>query len=106
MQGETNKKGLTGLSPQVNDVIIYKDHNNQPRFGIIQRVLEKNKVLVKTTHYKKIDQLEMHIRKISLIYRPKENLGHFPLNLDIKGEQINSVMNKDISIDELLALLK
>ena len=57
-------------------------------------------------YYKKIDHLEMHIKKISLIYRPKENLGHFPLNLDTKGEQINKVMNKDINIEEFLALLK
>ena len=106
IQGDTNRKSFTGLIPQVNDIIIYKDHNNQPRFGIIQRILEKNRVLVKTTHYKKIDELVMHVRKISLIYRPKENKGHFPLNLERKSEQINSVMNQDISLDEFLELLK
>ena len=50
--------------------------------------------------------LVMHVRKISLIYRPKENKGHFPLNLERKSEQINSVMNQDISLDEFLELLK
>ena len=48
----------------------------------------------------------MHVRKISLIYRPKENKGHFPLNLERKSEQINSVMNQDLNIDEFLELLK
>ena len=84
IQGDTNRKSFTGLIPQVNDIIIYKDHNNQPRFGIIQRILEKNRVAVKTTHYKRIDELVMHVRKISLIYRLKENKGHFPLNLERK----------------------
>ena len=37
--------------------------------------------------------LVMHVRKISLIYRPKENKGHFP-------------MNQDLNIDEFLELLK
>ena len=63
VQGEGNKKGLTGLYPEVNDVVIYKDHNNLPRFGIIKKVFGKNKVLVRTTHYKKVDQLEMTSRR-------------------------------------------
>ena len=51
VQGERNKKGLTGLYPEVNDVVIYKDHNNLPRFGIIKKVFGKNKVLVRTVSY-------------------------------------------------------
>ena len=106
MQGDTNRKSFTGLVPQVNEIIIYRDHTNQPRFGIIQKILEKNRVAVRTTHYKRIDELVMHVRKISLIYRPSENKGHFPLNLKKKSEQINSVLNQDINIDQFLELLK
>ena len=68
MQGDSNRKSFTGLVPQVNDIIIYNDHTNQPRFGIIQKILEKNRVAVRTTHYKKINELVMHVRKISLIF--------------------------------------
>ena len=106
MQGDSNRKSFTGLVPQVNDIIIYNDHTNQPRFGIIQKILEKNRVAVRTTHYKKINELVMHVRKISLIFRPSEYKGHFPLNLKEKSGQINSVLNQDINIDQFLELLK
>ena len=87
-------------------MVIYKDHNNLPRFGIIKKVFGKNKVLVRTTYYKKVDQLEMHIKKISLIYRAKENAGHFPLSLDTKSEQRSDVMNKEVNIEEFLSCIQ
>ena len=104
VQGEGNKRGRSGLYPVVGDVIIYNDHAKLPRFGVITKIFNKNKVSVKTKHFKAIEELEMHIKKVSLIYRKCENSGHFPKDLGKRNDNNDSVM-KGLSVDEFLTCI-
>ena len=88
----------------VGDIIIYNDHAKLPRFGVITRIFNKNKVSVKTKHFKAIEEKEMHIKKVSLIYRKCENSGHFPKDLGKRNDNNDSVM-KGLSVDEFLSCI-
>ena len=86
--------------------VIYSDHAGLPRFGVITKVFGKNKVNVKTRHFKDIEEKEMHIKKVSLIYRKCENEGHFPKHLDKKNDQYSdSIMKERLNIDEFLSCI-
>ena len=85
IRDEENKRGTSGLYPMIGDIVIYRDHAGLPRFGVITKIFGKNKVNVKTRHFKVIEEKEMHIKKVSLIYRKSENKGHFPKHLDKKN---------------------
>ena len=78
LQGEKNKRATSGLHPMVGDIVIYSDHTGLPRFAVITKVFGKNKVNVRTRHYKDIEEKEMHVKKVSLIYRRCEHEGAFP----------------------------
>ena len=88
----------------MNDVVIYKDHNGLHRFAVIIKLFGKNKVIVKTKHYNQTQELEMHIRKISLIFRETDYQGHFPKNIG-RGSVKNSdlLIREKLSIDEFLS---
>ena len=106
IQGEENKRGTSGLYPMVGDIVIYNDHAGLPRFGVITKVFGKNKVNVKTRHFKLIEEKEMHVKKVSLIYRKCENEGHFPKHLDKRNDQyIDSMMKEGLSVDEFLSCI-
>ena len=104
-QGEKNKKAVgSGLYPAVDDIVIFKDHNGLPRFAVIIKLLGKNKVIVKTKHYNQIQELEMHIRKISLIFRGTDYQGHFPKNIGRGSVKNSDLLNREkLSIDEFLS---
>ena len=69
---QSNPKEL--LSPKVGDVVLYKNSDTPPqtRYGLIQEVLKKNQVVVKSQLFGKPADLKMHIRTISLLFRPAE----------------------------------
>ena len=56
-------KGASGLYPMIGDFVIYRDHTGLPRFGVITKIFGKNKVNVKTRHFKVIEEKEMHIKR-------------------------------------------
>ena len=62
------------LSPMIGDVVLYKNSDTPPqtRYGLVQEVLRKNQVLVKSQLLGKPADLKMHISTISLLFRPAE----------------------------------
>ena len=56
IRGEENKRGTSGLYPMIGDFLIYRDHAGLPRFGVITKIFGKNKVNVKTRHFKVIEE--------------------------------------------------
>ena len=89
----------------VGDIVIYNDHAGLPRFGVITKIFGKNKVSVKTRHYKLIEEKEMHVKKVSLIYRKCENNGHFPKHLGKRNDQYSDSIMKGLSVDEFLSCI-
>ena len=60
----------------------------------------------KTRHFKVIEEKEMHIKKVSLIYRKSENEEHFPKHLDKKNDRhSDSIMKEKLSVDEFLSCI-
>ena len=106
IQGEKNKRATSGLYPMVGDIVIYSDHTGLPRFAVITKVFGKNKVNVKTRHYKDIEEKEMHVKKVSLIYRRCEHEGHFPKLLDERSDKCSDlIMKEELSIDKFLSCI-
>ena len=69
---QTRPKEL--LSPREGDIILYKNSDKPPqtRYGLIQKILGKNQVTVKTQLFGKAIELPMHISTLSLLFRPTE----------------------------------
>ena len=106
VQGEKNKKATSGLYPVLGDIVIFSDHNGLPRFAVVTKVFGKNKVIIKARHYNQIQELEMHVKKISLIFRKSEYQGHFPKHL-VKGSDKCSdlIIREELSIDKFLSCI-
>ena len=88
------------------DIVIYSDHSGLPRFAVITKVFGKNKVNIKARHYNQIQELEVHVKKISLIYRKSEHQGHFPKHLHMKSDKCSDlIMKEELSIDKFLSCI-
>ena len=73
---------------------------------MVIKVFGKNKVIIKAKHYNQIQELEMHVKKISLIFRGSDYQGHFPKHLG-RGSDKNSdlITREKLSIDEFLSCI-
>ena len=71
-QGNNSKPDSLALDPVVEDIVIYKTSDNNRKFGIVTKILEKNMVQVRTTHYGTVQLLEKHKRLLVLIFRKSE----------------------------------
>ena len=106
VQGEKNRKARSGLYPAAGDIVIFKDHNDLPRFAVVIKIFGKNKVIIKAKHYNQIQELEKHVKKISLIFRESDYQGHFPKHLE-RGSDKNSdlITREKLSIDKFLSCI-
>ena len=72
--GSRQSKPRELLSPKKGDIVLYKNSDSPPqtRYGLIQEVLKKNQVTVKTQLFGKAVELKMHISTLSLLFRATE----------------------------------
>ena len=72
--GSRQSKPRELLCPKEGDIVLYKNSDSPPqtRYGLIQEVLKKNQVIVKSQLFGKSVELKMHISTISLLFRPTE----------------------------------
>ena len=56
-QGNDSKPDLLALDPEVEDIVLYKTSDNNRKFGIVTKILEKNMVQVRTTYYGSVQLL-------------------------------------------------
>ena len=74
--GNKQTKPREALTPQVGDVVLYLNSEAVTRYGLITQILERNQVMVKTQLYNNPIDLPMHIRKLTLLFRPTEWTEH------------------------------
>ena len=80
--------------------------NGLSRFAVVTKVFGKNKVIIKAKHYNQIQELEMHVKKISLIFRESDYQGHFPKHLDRGSDKCSDLITREkLSIDEFLSCI-
>ena len=68
-QGDNSKNYIQNLTPLVDDIIIYQTSEKRCRFGVIVEILEKNLVIIRTTHNGVIDNVPNYVRLLKLLYR-------------------------------------
>ena len=60
------------LKPLVGDVVIYLDSKDNKKFGVITSVDSLQLVTIKCLHHKTQIEKQIHIRLLSLLFRPTE----------------------------------
>ena len=79
-KGNKQKPAHYELKPKKDDIVFFLDSENRKRFGIILEICELNQVVVRSVLYNKVVERKMHIRVLTLLYRPEEWSGDFPIN--------------------------
>ena len=75
-EGNKQTKPRERLSPQIDDVVLYHNSEAVVRYGLITQLLGRNQVMVKTQLYNNPIDLPMHIRTLTLLFRPTEWTEH------------------------------
>ena len=75
-EGNKQTKPRERLSPQIDDVVLYFNSEAVVRYGLITQLLGRNQVMVKTQLYNNPIDLPMHIRMLTLLFRPTECTEH------------------------------
>ena len=77
--GDNQKKSYSTLKPLLHDIVLYLDSDKKKRFGIILELCEKNQVIIRSVLYGSTTTRKFHIRVLTLLYRPQEWEGDFPV---------------------------
>ena len=77
--GDNQKKSYSTLKPLVHDVVLFLDSDKKKRFGVILEICEKNQVMIRSVLYGSVTTRKFHIRVLTLLYRPQEWEGDFPV---------------------------
>jgi hypothetical protein len=77
--GNKQKKAYSSVSPQVSDVVLFKDSDKKSRFGVIVQLCSQNQVLIRSVLNRVVTERKFHIRVLTLLFRPSEWIHDFPI---------------------------
>ena len=78
-KGHDQKHALIELHPCVGDVVFFLNSEKKKCFGLIVAILKDNQVLVRRKYQGTITEQNLHVRVLTLIYRPSEWNHDIPL---------------------------
>ena len=63
----------------MHDVVLFLDSDKKKQYGVILEICEKNQVMIRSVLYGSVTTRKFHIRVLTLLYRPQEWEGDFPV---------------------------
>ena len=77
-KGNKQKPALVQLKPLVGDVVFFVNSEKKKTFGIIVEILNENQVSIRTKYHGTIQLRSVHIRVLTLLFRPEEWVDDLP----------------------------
>jgi len=79
-KGGKQKPALVELKPLVGDVVFFMNSEKRKSFGVIVEILNDNQVSIRTKYHGSIHLRSIHVRVLTLLYRPSEWVNDIPAN--------------------------
>ena len=80
MKGCKQKPALVELKPLVGDVVFLINSEKRKSFGVIVEILNDNQVSIRSKYQGSIQLRSVHVRVLTLLYRPSEWVNDIPAN--------------------------